>query len=230
MAFRRKAQVILAQRPDILIVPECEHPDKLIFDTGIPKPTDFLWYGTNHNKGLGIFSFSNFRFSLLNGYDENFKLIIPISVTGGEIDFNLFAVWANNPLDKDGHYIEQVWKALLHYDEHLNAKSTLLIGDFNSNTIWDKQHRESNHSNVVKLLEAKGIYSLYHTYHQQSQGTEAHATFYLYKHREKGYHIDYCFASAGILGKVRGVDIGDFDTWIKHSDHVPVMVTIDLDG
>jgi hypothetical protein len=29
MAFRKKADLILAHKPDILIVPECEHPDKL---------------------------------------------------------------------------------------------------------------------------------------------------------------------------------------------------------
>jgi exonuclease III len=55
MAFRKKAAVILAHKPDILIVPECEHPDKLIFNAGIFQPTDVLWFGTNQHKGLGIF-------------------------------------------------------------------------------------------------------------------------------------------------------------------------------
>ena len=56
MAFRKKAGLILAYKPDILIIPECEHPDKLKFPVGTPEPTDTLWFGTNHNKGLGIFS------------------------------------------------------------------------------------------------------------------------------------------------------------------------------
>lgn len=43
MAFRKKADFILTHKPDILIVPECEHPDKLKFNTDIPKPTDILW-------------------------------------------------------------------------------------------------------------------------------------------------------------------------------------------
>jgi exonuclease III len=29
------------------------------------------------------------------------------------------------------------------------------------------------------------------------------------------------------LNKLSSVEIGDFDTWIKHSDHVPVIVTFD---
>ena len=31
MAFRKKASIILNYKPDILIVPECEYPDKLKF-------------------------------------------------------------------------------------------------------------------------------------------------------------------------------------------------------
>jgi len=60
MAFRKKAGLILTHKPDIVIIPECEHPDKLKFTTGTPEPTDTLWFGTNLNKGLGIFSYSKF--------------------------------------------------------------------------------------------------------------------------------------------------------------------------
>jgi len=64
MAFRKKADVILAFRPDILIVPECEKLEKLLFSPGAEKPMDALWFGTNPNKGIGIFSYSNFRFEV----------------------------------------------------------------------------------------------------------------------------------------------------------------------
>jgi exonuclease III len=138
MAFRKKAEFILIHKPDILIVPECECPDKLLFNENIPKPTDMLWFGTNQNKGLGIFSYSDSRFKLLDTHNPEFKMIIPIAVTGGQYDFTLYAIWANNPGDPDGHYIEQVWKAIKHYDMNLTNKKTMLVGDFNSNTIWDR--------------------------------------------------------------------------------------------
>jgi exodeoxyribonuclease-3 len=227
MAFRKKADLILTYKPDILIVPECEHPEKLLFPIDTPKPTDTLWFGKNQNKGLAIFSYSNFRFTVLDIHNQDLKMIIPIAVTDGQFDFNLFAIWANNPTDRDGQYVEQIWKAIHHYNNLLTDTKTILVGDFNSNTIWDRKHRESNHSNVVKLLEDKGIFSTYHLYNKQTQGTEKHPTLYMYRHKDKPYHIDYCFASKDLLDKVSSVEIGEFDEWIKYSDHVPVVVTFD---
>lgn len=55
MAFRKKATFILTQKPDILIIVECEHPDKLLYTDETPKPTDYLWFGKNGIKALQYF-------------------------------------------------------------------------------------------------------------------------------------------------------------------------------
>ncbi len=227
MAFRKKADFILAYKPDILIVPECEHPDKLLLTSNTSKPTDILWFGKNKNKGLGIFSYSNFRFTVLDNHNQDLQMIIPITVSNGALTFNLFAIWANNPTDSDGQYIEQVWKAVHHYSDLLSDTKTILVGDFNSNTIWDRKNRVGNHSDVVKFLEDKGIFSTYHLHRKQIQGTEEHPTLYLYRHKDKPYHIDYCFASKDLCNIVSSVEIGDFHEWIKYSDHVPVVVNFE---
>ena len=43
--------------------------------------------------------------------------------------------------------------------QYINIKKfndkTIIIGDFNSNKIWDKTHGTRNHTNVVKELEKK---------------------------------------------------------------------------
>jgi exodeoxyribonuclease III len=228
MAFRKKAEFILTHQPDILIVPEAEHPQKLLFPEHTPKPTDMLWFGKNQNKGLGIFSYGSYRFKLRRNHNPNLQMIIPIAVTGGDFDFNLFAIWANHPTDPDGPYVEQVWKAIHHYKRLLKSTKTILIGDFNSNTIWDRKYRLSNHSNVVKFLADRGIHSIYHLFHKQEQGKEAHPTQYMYRHHDKPYHLDYCFASADLAEKIQSVEIGDYAFWSKHSDHVPVIVKFDL--
>jgi exodeoxyribonuclease III len=228
MAFRKKAALLLVHEPDIVIVPECEHPAKLLFKEGVKQPTTLLWFGSNKNKGLGIFSYSNYRLKLKRNHNPDIKMVIPVGVTAGSISFTLYAVWANNPSDGDGPYIEQVWKALKYYHKKINKKQTMLMGDFNSNTIWDRKYREANHSNVVKQLQKKGINSCYHLHHGQVQGKEEHPTFYLYRHSDKPYHLDYCFASKDLTDKMVSVEIGTYDFWKAYSDHVPVIITYDL--
>jgi exodeoxyribonuclease III len=230
MAFRKKTEPVLALKPDILIIPECEHPSKFLLKDDVFKPTDTIWLGTNQNKGLGIFSFSNSRFRIADVHNENLRMIAPIEVTGGDFDFNLFAIWAHNPHDPEGQYIEQVYKAAHFYSSLLTERQTLLIGDFNSNTIWDKKHKQNNHSNLVRILEDKGISSLYHLFYKQAQGKEQHPTYYMYRHKDRPYHIDYCFASTVFIRNLKSVEIGDFDFWMKYSDHVPLIVELDFPG
>lgn len=228
MVFRRKAAYILTYHPDILIIPECEHPEKLKFHNDLPKPVDTLWFGTNQNKGLGIFSYTNFKFKLLPCHDPALRTIIPISVTGGSFKFTLFAIWASNPQDKGFQYVGQIWKALHYYDNLLKNKRTILVGDFNSNSIWDKPKREGNHTTVVKHLEKKGIHSCYHTHLKQQQGQEVHPTLYMYRHNNKPYHIDYCFVSKDFAEKLESVEVGDYGLWSRHSDHVPLITTFNM--
>ena len=228
MAFRKKAGFILAYKPDILVVPECEHPDKLKFSDDVPAPTGMLWFGTNKNKGLGIFSYGNFKLKLRRTHNPALKMIIPIAVTGGEFDLNLYAIWANNPQDKKNQYVGQIWKAISEYDQLLNVGSTILTGDFNSNTIWDRPSRIGNHSAVVEVLADKKIHSIYHKCFLQIQGQEKHPTFYLHRDKKKPYHLDYCFASEDLLSKVKRFKVGTYKNWIEHSDHSPLFVEFNL--
>jgi exodeoxyribonuclease III len=224
-AFRKKADAILIHQPDILVVQECEHPDKLKFSATTLPPTDMLWFGENKHKGLAVFSYGNYRFRLLEEHhNTNIKLILPIAVTGGAVDFTLFAIWAHNPSDPDGRYVEQTWKAIHHYDHLLSNGPAILTGDFNSNTIWDRPRRVGNHTSVVAKLAEKGIHSLYHKHFDQVQGTEQHPTFYLYRNQEKPYHMDYCFASEAFSNNVQRVEVGSYKNWIEHSDHMPVII------
>jgi exonuclease III len=225
MAYRKKAAFVLTQEPDILIVSECEHPDKLKFSSNIPIPTDILWHGTNQHKGLGVFSYGKHKFKLLDGYNPDLKTILPIVVTGGSFDFILFAIWAYNPQDRDYNYIGQVWKAIHYYENILKGEKIILAGDFNSNVIWDKLKRKTNHSMVVEKLMSLNIFSTYHTHLNQVQGMETHPTFFLYRHKDKPYHIDYCFVSTDLITKLENVEIGTYEQWTQFSDHKPLMVT-----
>lgn len=228
MGFRKKAGAILSHKPDIIVVPECENQEKLQFDADVQLPNTIIWHGKNPNKGLGVFSFNNYKLELLACHNPEFKNILPIAVTGGEIDFILFAIWANNPEDKDGAYVTQIWKALHYYEDLFIGNKIVLAGDFNSNTIWDKPRREGNHSTLVAKLESKQIFSTYHKFHNQIQGKEEHATWFMYRHKDKPYHLDYCFASIDFIKNLTSVEIGKYEDWAMHSDHKPVIVEFDI--
>ena len=228
MAFRKKAVHILKFGPDILVVPECEHPDKLKFASGLPVPTDVFWHGINPHKGLGVFSYSTYRFKVLDLHDPSFRMIVPIAVTGGSIDFTLFAIWANNADDPLHQYVGQIWKAANAYSKHFNTGTHVLMGDFNSNTIWDKRRRIGNHSALVAFLKERHIHSVYHSHFGEIQGQEKRNTLYLHRHQHRPYHIDYCFASEELIQKARSVEVGSYQDWRMHSDHAPLVVDFDL--
>ena len=227
-AFRKKADFILTLKPDILVIQECEHPDKLKFSENTKKPNDVYWYSDGGKKGIGIFSYSNFKFKLLPDFNPEFRYILPLEVTGNGQTFTLLAIWAmGNKENREARYIGQVWFAINHY-KNLLRSSTILIGDFNSNKIWDYKDRVGTHSNVVNKLEEKDIHSIYHKHFNTEQGKEKHPTLYMYRKQEKPYHIDYCFVSADLLDKVTKVEIGTYENWTAHSDHSPINIDIDL--
>jgi exodeoxyribonuclease III len=228
MAYRKKASLILEHKPDIVIVPECEHPDKLKFESNVPLPKDIFWFGRNQNKGLGVFSYSNYKFQLEKIHNPDFCTVLPLKVTNGKFGFTLFAIWANNPQDKGYEYVGQVWKAINFYSELIKNKRTILTGDFNSNTIWDKPRREGNHSTVVDFLAKKGIHSTYHKFFNQTQGQEEHNTLFMYRHKDKPYHIDYCFASDDFVKRIDKVEVGLHNDWYRYSDHTPLIVTFNI--
>ena len=227
-AFRKKADLILAQHPDILVVQECEHPDRLVFNPATQKPNDHYWYGDNVHKGICIYSFSDYKFELLPIFNPEFRYILPFRVTGHGQSFTLFAIWAMSQKENYFHrYIGQVWLAINYYSDLL-GKPTILIGDFNSNKIWDSKDRVANHSDVVQKLADNNIQSVYHRHNGVEQGKEKHPTLFLQRNQNKPYHIDYCFASSEIIDKVQNIEIGSYDNWITHSDHSPLIVDFDL--
>ena len=225
-AFRLKNKEILELNPDILIVPECEQESKLQFGRLTPQPNDFVWYGDTGKKGISIFSYSNYKFRLLKEFNPDFRYIVPLEVTDGKNSFLLFAIWAmdnkQNPLAR---YIGQVWNAINYYQTILGENS-ILIGDFNSNQIWDTKDRVANHTDVVNFLAELNIESLYHRQFNEQHGKESLKTFFMYRNIEKPYHIDYIFASHNIIENGYKLTLETSNNWIDKSDHIPLILDV----
>lgn len=225
-AFRKKNEKVIALKPDIIIVPECENADKLQFGKLTPQPNDFFWYGDSPNKGIGIFSYSDYHFEIHKSFNPKFRYVIPLIVKREREYFVMFAIWAmNNEKNHFISYIGQVWLAINYYSK-LMSENTILIGDFNSNQIWDSKDRVGNHTDVVNFLKLHGIYSLYHICNSLCHGQEKDGTFYMYRNKNKSYHIDYCFVAEKILECKYNFTLGQVDDWIAYSDHVPIIADI----
>lgn len=223
MAFRNKYESILQYKPDILVIQECEHLEKLHFALEKFNPKSAIWHGNNKHKGLGIFSFNDYHLTQAESFDENFEYVFPLIVTKQQKSIHLFAIWAMPHRTNSKGYIGQVWRAINFYSESLNDR-TILIGDFNSNAIWDDKRKIGNHTHVVNYLYSKDIISIYHDKMHCTHGKEKDPTLYLLKKIHKPYHIDYCFSSKSLIQSETTIEIGLYKDWISLSDHMPLIV------
>lgn len=228
MAFRKKATRVLARKPNLLVVPECECFERLNFSSSTPQPRYKIWIGDNPTKGIGIFSYSDFEVTLHELYDPTFRYVVPIEVNGNK-RFNLLAVWAmNDENDERRRYIGQVWLAFNRY-EGLLSDSTLIAGDFNWNKIWDgSPNLYGNLTQTIEFLKSKGIVSLYHTFFQEAFGQESQPTLYMYRKANRPYHTDYFFASMDWVNQLQSVEVGVYEDWQALSDHMPIIATFKI--
>jgi exodeoxyribonuclease III len=228
MAFRKKYKNILSYEPDLLVIPECEHPENFK-DTFY---SDVLWVGNNNKKGLGVFSFNDIKMSLHKSYREEYKYVLPIEILLNDKKImTLIAIWAqDNKEVPKRRYIGNVWCALNHYKGLLETP-IIIAGDFNWNVIWDidKYPLHGTLNDVINLLRFYDIHSTYHSipdtlFNTNTEfGYEKDPTLFLLKKKEKPYHIDYIFASKNFINNIELCFVGKYKDWISLSDHMPVF-------
>ena len=193
-AFRNKYKYILEYSPDIMVIQESEQPDKFD-DCILDLYPNRVWHGDNPNMGVLVLSKEEYQISIKSEHNSDHKFIIPVDVRGQQ-SFTLFAVWAQK--SKGISYSQHVLAALVEYEILFNQEC-ILIGDFNSSSIWDKKQSDSKHSQIVEFLEKNQIKSSYHVSANENMGEESLNTHALYRNSQKMYNLDYCFASQALL-------------------------------
>ena len=222
-AFRKKYARIARSTPDLAVIQECEHPDKLKWKGVLPPPTSQLWFGENANRGLGIFSWNNLEFKPDASYDPSIHYCVPIKVSGA-CSFNLLAVWAMEHTDPRLSYIAQVNLAIIAYRSFIQETDTFLMGDLNSNPHQDPLARLGSHDWVVRSLADLDMVSAYHYFYRETQGKESQSTFFMNRKVEQPFHLDYIFLPRRWLKRLAKVRIGNPQVWLKYSDHCPVFL------
>ena len=145
------------------------------------------------------------------------------------------AVWAQNASSGSirKRSLGPLRRAMARYRDFLSHPATLVAGDLNSNTIWDKPGWRINHSTKVRLLEEQfGLVSAWHAVTGEPHGAETVPTLYWRDRTKDGptYHIDYVFLPAQWLASVTELTVGTYEEWCGSglSDHVPILVDVGL--
>ncbi|WP_223252959.1 endonuclease/exonuclease/phosphatase family protein [Arthrobacter sp. AFG7.2] len=211
MGFAKKRPLVEALNPDIASLPEASQRD--IEETEAPFKA---WVGSNPHKGLGIVGFTNRSYRL---HEAGMLLPwhIPFSVDG----LNVIGLWSH-VRDKDLKYVRVTHGIIDRHASFLSSAPSLIIGDFNSNTVWDQEHPGRNHSMLVTKLEALGLQSVYHRSQGLPHGEEIIKTYFHTKKLRFGHHIDYAF-----LGGKSASMAGRPEDWLTYSDHMPLILDID---
>lgn len=222
MALAKKWGAIQSLDSDIYSVQECSQEQISLI--GLNGNFQTYWLGANKNKGLGVIVRKPFK--ILKATRTKQEWIAKLKI-GGPEKFELYPVWACIPRSgADDRYIRQIHLFLDTFKKKHFGSKAILIGDFNSNSIWDNEHRTRSHGMAVVRLKQKGMQSAYHQFFEKVPGKESHPTIYFRKNLKLTYHIDYCFLSEQLLARIKKVEVGQAKSWLKFSDHMPLTVSI----
>lgn len=238
-ALREKTGLVESLYADILVIQECEDPGQST--RGYQAwAGSYLWVGTSKNKGIGIFPKNGHRIKPLNWSGEfrisglnsksastswktaDLNLFLPFCIND---KYTVLAAWTKGSDSEAFGYVGQFWKYLQIHRKELSKPDTLILGDLNSNAIWDKPDRWWSHTDVVNELKGIGFESLYHLQKKEEQGNESLPTFFMHRNEMRPYHIDYAFASSNLQSKSR-ISVGEKSEWLSASDHMPLSINI----
>jgi endonuclease/exonuclease/phosphatase family metal-dependent hydrolase len=218
--YQKKVPRLESLNRDIAVIQECPKP--------LVESERCLWFGDNPKQGVTVLARAPYRLRRLPVLENVPKFVVPIQVLG-PIHFTLFAVWSKT--DQPYRYIRGVVKAVQMYREMFTSSACVLMGDLNSNAIWDHTHpAELNHSALVTLMDSLGLTSAYHGFYNEEQGRETRPTLYYRWNELSSFHIDYCFLPVAWAKQLTCVEVGGYEEWQGLSDHRPLFVDIAVEG
>lgn len=216
-ALRKKLREVASLDADVLVLQECSRADvEELTSIGLELA---CWIGGNVHTGLALAARPKLQVTAkpIRGIQWAIQ-----GVAGRGSKLGIVAIWACAP-ERGERYVRQVHKLLDRGILKMLPPKSVVLGDFNSNTIWDGKHQERSHSRAVEKFALAGFQSAYHDLHDELQGKESIPTFF-HRALKKPYHIDYAFLSPQLRRDLRRMEIGKPAVWLGISDHMPFSI------
>jgi exonuclease III len=208
-----------AINPDICVLQECSKPTS-------ENDRSVLWFGDNPRKGVGVVAASSYQIAVSPCQPIIEDTAYPVLITTpDEQIIHLLAIWSKpHPT-----YVEAIARCLEVYADFLCAAPSIVVGDFNSHSRWDKPKRAWTHTRLVQHLD--NYFGLVSAFHAANPGIPEPATLYWRWNEQRPYHIDYCFIPNNWVSRISETYVGNYDEWKTESDHRPLLIEIsDLKG
>jgi hypothetical protein len=218
-----RAERLLALRPDVAIVPEAGEVAAWPMGSGLAS-SGYEWQGEVQAKGLAVMTFGEWTLRR-SAEPPRVPWVLPVHIDGPS-PFRLLGIWTVQRPEWPS-YASQVEQAIAAYEDELSTGMAVLAGDFNCSA----QTRDPRpHLANVERLESLEMVSGYHAVNGIEPGHEPSGTLYWRWQQAAPFHCDFAFLPASWIKHVTSATVGDFDTWVgaKVSDHVPVIIEVDL--
>lgn len=211
-AFRNKYQFIRNLDADLYVIAEVEEANKINDEQFIRDVKSQKYLSFPHDK-KGLLAFTNHiqaPIRLLQWDNYRMRYFLPFEFMGKTI----LGIWAKD------NYIEDIYLYTSFHAKEL--ANTILIGDLNSNVIWDSQHGYRTHSDFNQLMTSICHTSAYHLQSGELFGQESQPTFFMYRKPDRPYHIDYAYVPKNTNFTI---SFGG-QNFLEHSDHLPLILDI----
>lgn len=227
--FDRNYHHLLGLDFDVAVVTECGP-----FEPGLSNRTvtSVMRLGVDqpgHTKHLGVVARDPWRVEGLPGrVDQPWLLRAKVS---GPLEFTVLAVWTLGPEWVTGRlsYAAQTARVVEEVLPSL-AGPVVLAGDLNAPIRSSSASTRLHAANVDRLSE-QGLVSAFNAARGEAADPLAEPTFFHRWNAAHPFHIDHVFVPTQWTDDIR-VAVGRFDEWVgaKRSDHVPVVVDLELPG
>lgn len=141
----------------------------------------------------------------------------------GDLTFHVASVWPYKTKIAATSY-RQAHEGLREHDAWLRARSTVVLGDFNTNATY----QGNAWATLMALIDSLDLVSAYHCFFKEPFGAEQCPTHFHQGKKRSPFHLDYCFIPRAWVNQLRDVRVGKYEDWRELSDHVPLIIDLNL--